>query len=132
MTNIDGIKLLHVDVNFNPKDVTNADLNLGGLHLDHRPSGRSYATDSSRVIQPLNDDNKSVIRVLFDEDAPNRETFTDCSFDLTAEDLFDKETFIELWIDGVDCYHEDGFMDVSHITLSVEDKDGKIHEIPVN
>ena len=132
MTNINGIKLLHVDVNFNPKDVTHADLNMGGLHFDHRPSGRSYVTDPTRIMQPLNDDNKNVIRVLFDEDEPDRETFTDCPFDLTAEDLFDRETFIELWMDGVDSYHEAGFMDVSHITLSVEDKDGKIHEIPVN
>ncbi len=83
-------------------------------------------------MQPLNDENKNVIRLLFDEDAPDRETFTECKFDLTAADLFDRETFIELWMDGVDCHHEDGFMDVSHITLSVEDKDGKIHEIPVN
>jgi len=132
MTNIDGIKLLHVDVNFNPKDASRADLNLGGLHLDHRPSGRSYVTDPTRVMQPLNDENKNVIRLLFDEDAPDRETFTECKFDLTAEDLFDMDTFIELWMDGVDCHHEDGFMDVSHITLSVEDKDGKTHEIPVN
>ncbi len=26
MTNIDGIKLLHVDVNFNPQDASKADL----------------------------------------------------------------------------------------------------------
>ena len=99
MTNIDGIKLLHVDVNFNPKDASRADLNLGGLHLDHRPSGRSYMTDPTRVMQPLNDENKNVIRLLFDEDAPDRETFTECKFDLTAKDLFDRETFIELWTD---------------------------------
>ncbi len=132
MTNIDGIKLLHVDINFNPKDVSKADLNLGGLHLNHEPSGRSYVTDPTRVIQPLNDDNKNVIRLLFDEDAPDTETFSECKFDLTAADLFDEATFIELWMEGVDCWHEDGFMDISRITLSVEDSDGYIHEIPVN
>lgn len=132
-TNIDGIKILHVDVKFNPKDVSRAQLNIGGLHLDHEPSGRSYVTDPAWKIQPLNDENKNVIRLLFDDDdEPDRDTFSECKFDLTAADLFDRGTFIELWMEGVDCWHEDGFMDVSSITLSVEDKDGKIHEIPVN
>lgn len=130
MTNIDGIKLLHVDVNFCQPDVTNACLNVGALRFDHRPSGRSYTADSTRAIQPLNDDNKNVVRYLFDEDQPDRETFTDCTFDLTAADLFDKRTFVELWIDNDPVYEE--YVDVYNITLSVEDKDGKIHEIPVN
>ena len=132
MTNINGIKLLHADIDFNPKDVTHALLDFGGLYLDHKPSGRSYATDTTRVMQPINDDNKNIVRVFFDENTPDKELFTESKFDLTAQDLFDKETFIELWIDGSNEYHEDGFMDVNKITLYVQSEDGKIHEIPVN
>ena len=128
---IEGINIHNLEVVVKGKNLKRHDIYLGGLTLS--VDGREFILD---VVQSYSDE---IDEEIFDEDVTIRitceiesdeETFDECPYDLTKDDLLDCEhndLVRTLFVDG-----DSTEFDVESIILHFDDCEGQDYQIKIN